>query len=1420
MQAKLRVNEPGDVHEVEADRVADKVVSKKSGVFGMTPVVPNVQKKADAVQNPEPLSGMLTPVVQLMTEENVQSKETSQIQQKAPEISKVGMTDPIGKEDPIRAQAIQTKADENVQLEESEDVQTKESLQLSGQDNVQEKEEESPVQTKCATCDSRSKAGIQTKCEECGSGGVQMKEKGGGFAEIPKMENKKSEMPVAPQPKDPQKKSPGHQDKGGIDLTFPQSPEPIEPPSSLQTKKENTKTESAPVGDDLPTRLASSKGKGSPMNPGILLGMNKAFGVDFNNVRIHTDTQAVEMNRKLGAHAFTNGNDIYFNQGKYAPETTEGKRLLAHELAHTIQQGAVSKIIQRFVPTAKTVSPEATPPKPDDGSVMAGKSDSKIDNNEDVQDGKNLSKAEKEELKNPPRNEVRAEKTAVEKEGVTTPPVDRGKIAEQKTSKEKKELKGQVNASKKEEKGKGEKAGKQGNKTPDKKASPEERAKQLEEQAHLLPAPELPAPYIHPLIEQPVDSVGEDLPRRPEMDTQVRGLGYIAEMLRQKGYETQLYAFSLKKKSLGLMAVIWRQKGDLANAIQGTNTIEAHNTARQEKVTGAKTDIKDSEQRQAFVAQQAPVLLAEAKEGQGDSGALAGDAKAKSNRAKSELPDDPDGRKEAKEQNKDIDKASSGATSIDEAITQAGVRAQGYILDAEQAGKDNEESQAGIVETENLVNKITGRVTEMKAFNKQGQQRVKLASKGPVQMIKSADNTMAEGTELVDATKNMETDLTDIQKEYLNTMRTIESKEAAEKRIKEESKNNPPPDLTPEQQELAKIADMSEKEQDEYIQGLSEDKKQALTGSLNQMIKETDEANLAQDDGTFATEGKRKEVKAIKLKEDPFDPRQEQIDKVDGQRSERVGKVMDVADHKMNFLSAAQQKMLASKLVAESVTDDIKSISIYKMGKDMLKGMIDPRIALQGAFDGGAKIGTGFANLFNADAWKKDPLGNLLQIGADITTGLAQIFTTILSVAGLITAILVALVILSWGALALPLAPAFSWMGTIFTYGGWGAIITGVLSMRLNSLAYMKNLHDAGAAPTARSFFGNTEQMKKNTMDGFTGAMSVVAGVGAAKMGPAMKGPDFAQAIPKGIPAFARSIGRGIKGGFNAVKNLPANIMRGLQKLAKFGKKELVALKNKIKGLFKKKGSQDMTPDQIDKHKVAEHHSPDGHTRKVMDDGQVATCSKCSLTRDKYKAELDKPENAGIKKELDDLEAKLDKSPGNKELIKEHENIEARLEQSRNVGGDKEKSNNFGNENTRLEVSQTSKDVKTRIKNALSSKKSGTKFEGETAKFLDDNGITIKELGQKYGTHEVDISTDRFLIECKTNLNNRSASDIISQVKGLKMHTGGSKEIILYSGSPVNNKLGSIIEIRNGLDALKIKYRIIDNQSELLNYVR
>lgn len=70
------------------------------------------------------------------------------------------------------------------------------------------------------------------------------------------------------------------------------------------------------------------------------------MGADFSNVKVHTDGNAIQTSRDLNARAFTNENHIAFNAGEYQPGTTEGRRLIAHELTHTLQQGGAISNIQ------------------------------------------------------------------------------------------------------------------------------------------------------------------------------------------------------------------------------------------------------------------------------------------------------------------------------------------------------------------------------------------------------------------------------------------------------------------------------------------------------------------------------------------------------------------------------------------------------------------------------------------------------------------------------------------------------------------------------------------------------------------------------------------------------------------------------------------------------------------------------------------------------------------------------------------------------------------------------------------------------------------------------------------------------------------------------------------------------------------
>tara|TARA_R110002049_G_scaffold47596_2_gene137183 strand:+ start:357993 stop:358766 length:774 start_codon:yes stop_codon:yes gene_type:complete len=108
----------------------------------------------------------------------------------------------------------------------------------------------------------------------------------------------------------------------------------MEEEEAVQTKP-NSKSKSTP---SLENRLKQSKGSGNKMEAKVRQQMETRFGVDFSGIRIHTDDNAVQMSKELGAQAFTHGKDIYFNEGRYNPNSKEGQHLLAHELTHTIQQ--------------------------------------------------------------------------------------------------------------------------------------------------------------------------------------------------------------------------------------------------------------------------------------------------------------------------------------------------------------------------------------------------------------------------------------------------------------------------------------------------------------------------------------------------------------------------------------------------------------------------------------------------------------------------------------------------------------------------------------------------------------------------------------------------------------------------------------------------------------------------------------------------------------------------------------------------------------------------------------------------------------------------------------------------------------------------------------------------------------------------
>lgn len=126
----------------------------------------------------------------------------------------------------------------------------------------------------------------------------------------------------------------------------------------LQTKENPDLTHK--VTPDLGSRIQSLKGSGQPLPEANRGFMEREFGIDFNGVRLHTDSDAAQISRELNAEAFTYGRDIYFGAGRYSPGTSSGKRLLAHELTHVVQQQSMEGTIRCF-PTDEDECPGYQP---------------------------------------------------------------------------------------------------------------------------------------------------------------------------------------------------------------------------------------------------------------------------------------------------------------------------------------------------------------------------------------------------------------------------------------------------------------------------------------------------------------------------------------------------------------------------------------------------------------------------------------------------------------------------------------------------------------------------------------------------------------------------------------------------------------------------------------------------------------------------------------------------------------------------------------------------------------------------------------------------------------------------------------------------------------------------------------------------
>ncbi len=109
-------------------------------------------------------------------------------------------------------------------------------------------------------------------------------------------------------------------------------------------RKENSETETG-GSDQLDSYVTSLGSSGQPLPATSRRFFEPRFGRDFSDVRVHADSVAAKSAHSINALAYTTGNNIVFNDGQFSPDSDSGKRLMAHELTHVVQQSsAISKV--------------------------------------------------------------------------------------------------------------------------------------------------------------------------------------------------------------------------------------------------------------------------------------------------------------------------------------------------------------------------------------------------------------------------------------------------------------------------------------------------------------------------------------------------------------------------------------------------------------------------------------------------------------------------------------------------------------------------------------------------------------------------------------------------------------------------------------------------------------------------------------------------------------------------------------------------------------------------------------------------------------------------------------------------------------------------------------------------------------------
>ena len=212
-------------------------------------------------------------------------------------------------------------------------------------------------------------------------------------------------------------------------------------------------------------------------------------------------------------------------------------------------------------------------------------------------------------------------------------------------------------------------------------------------------------------------------------------------------------------------------------------------------------------------------------------------------------------------------------------------------------------------------------------------------------------------------------------------------------------------------------------------------------------------------------------------------------------RAQEILDIQQMAGKPFEQLSSWERQKIGVRMALRHLGTSLGGIRFPGWGALAL-GLINPVTPLLGVVSGLSMLISGAANIFNIEAWRRDWLGNLLKIAADIATGLTIILGSITALAAVIAALCTVLIFVTFGALAPALGPVVAFCSSVMvTVGGW-TIAVGKFALLFQLLVFIKNLYEAGVARNAAELQRSSDRMSTD----ISSAGNVVLQMGMAKL--------------------------------------------------------------------------------------------------------------------------------------------------------------------------------------------------------------------------------------------------------------------------------------------------------------------------------